>query len=286
MAIFISYSHGDKGFVDRLATELVLKRIHVFVDRWEMNVGDSITAKIEKAITDASFLIVVLSKKSVESNWCKREITSGLLLELERKRVVVLPVLIEDCDIPLFLRDKMYADFRKNFNEGLDQILTSVAKLNKEESGRLEANDWYYTDFATNWGKRGEYFEFTIDVVEFSIAPDAPYTILINIVVIGNKAATERYDIHAKIGKPWLMKNMILMLFAESEELTSMNAHLLKDQIFTTEFSIKESKTDISFRAFVTIKRLGITDGKDKLYYFGKIFNLLWEDAKVEMKNM
>jgi len=39
--------------------------------------------------------------------------------ELDEKRVVVLPVIVEECDIPLFLREKMYADLRTNFNTGL-----------------------------------------------------------------------------------------------------------------------------------------------------------------------
>jgi len=36
MSIFISYSHKEKDFVDKLALILVEKRLKVFVDRWEM----------------------------------------------------------------------------------------------------------------------------------------------------------------------------------------------------------------------------------------------------------
>ena len=107
MSIFISYSHKDSDFVDKLGTALVLNQIRVYIDRWEMNVGDSITERVSSAITEASFLIVVLSKHSVESPWCKREINTGLMLELEKRRVVVLPILLEDCGIPLFLQDKL-----------------------------------------------------------------------------------------------------------------------------------------------------------------------------------
>ena len=47
--IFISYSHKVKDFVDKLALILVDKRIKVFIDRWEMKLGDSITNKIQDA---------------------------------------------------------------------------------------------------------------------------------------------------------------------------------------------------------------------------------------------
>ncbi len=48
---------------------------------------------------------------------------AGLALELEKRDVFVLPILIEHCSIPLFLKDKKYADFTKGFQHGLDELL-------------------------------------------------------------------------------------------------------------------------------------------------------------------
>lgn len=280
MAIFISYSHADKDFVDKLAISLAGKRIPVFVDRWEMKVGESITNKIQKAITEASFLIVVLSKNSIKSDWCNREITSGLLLELELKRVVILPVLLEDCEIPLFLRDKYFADFRTNFNSGLNSILESVASLGSENNGRISENENLFTDYTTSCGLRGEYFEFQIDVVEFSTFQTDQHTILTSVIFVGNKVATDRFKLQLQAGNAWLMPYTILMLCSEDKRLSGFNAHLIHDQHFQTTFELGDTKNNISFRAYVTIKRLGLTDGKDKLYYFGNIFDKLWKDAK------
>lgn len=135
MPIFISHSHQDKDFVDVLATNLIQRRQHVWVDRWELKVGDSLINRIQSAITTASALIVVLSKASVASEWCKKELSAGLIRELEERRVIVLPLLLEDCDIPLFLRDKMYADFRKDFDAGLNEIQKTVASLSSHRGG-------------------------------------------------------------------------------------------------------------------------------------------------------
>ena len=68
---------------------------------------------MQQAIQDSSALLVVLSKASVASEWCRKELNAGLMRELDEKRVVVLPLLVDDCEIPLFLREKMYADFSK-----------------------------------------------------------------------------------------------------------------------------------------------------------------------------
>jgi hypothetical protein len=284
MSIFISHSHKDKGFVDKLATKLVVDRIPVFVDRWEMNIGDSITNKIEAAITSSSFLIVILSKNSVQSDWCKREITSALMMELEKKRVMLLPLLIEDCEIPLFLRDKYYADFRKGFDIGYKKVKQSVSRLSNDEIGRIEKDIETYSDFAINWGKRGEYFELMIDVVEFSTNLDSPFTILTNIVFVGNKAATDKYNEYLIQDKEWLMKSIVIMLCGENKKFTDANAYIFEDKPFETTIQISDPTSGISFNGFVTVKRLGSSDKKDKVYYFGRIFERLWDDEKNSQK--
>jgi hypothetical protein len=94
LAIFISYSHADADFVARLGIGLVQHNVHVLVDKWELNVGDSILNWVQRAIKESGALLVVLSKSSVASNWCNKELNAGLMRELEENRVLVLPVLI------------------------------------------------------------------------------------------------------------------------------------------------------------------------------------------------
>lgn len=277
--IFISYSHRDKEFVDKLALILIDKRIRVFVDRWEMKLGDSITNKVQDAISDASFLMIILSKNSVESDWCKREITSALMLELERKRIVLLPILIEDCEIPLFLRDKYYADFRTSFDDGLKTVLESLATMNNVDAGRLDSINFpeSLSDYAINWGIRGVNFELNIDVVEYSIDENRPFTVLTNIIFTGNRNATQRFLNQQVAGQEELMKSTVLMLCAESD-FKNDNAYLFDTKPYETILRLGDVKNDIIFTGNVRVKKLGPSDGKDKLYYYGRIFERIWED--------
>jgi TIR domain-containing protein len=57
MPFFIGYSDKDESFVDRLAAQLAFRRRNVWVDRWELKIGDSILNRIQKALTEASGLI-------------------------------------------------------------------------------------------------------------------------------------------------------------------------------------------------------------------------------------
>jgi len=151
MPIFISYSHTDRDFADRLAVQLVEHKVNVWMDRWELKVGDSLISRIQEAIVGASALLVILSKASVQSEWCKKELNVGLVRELSEKRVVVLPLVVDDCEMPLFLRDKMYADFRTDFDHGLSSVLVALGPITTENQGRIEAPEWH-TDWAIDWG--------------------------------------------------------------------------------------------------------------------------------------
>jgi hypothetical protein len=68
------------------------------MDRWEMNIGDSLIDKIQNAITESSAILVILSKRSVASEWCKKELNSGLMRELAEREVLLLPCVIDDCE--------------------------------------------------------------------------------------------------------------------------------------------------------------------------------------------
>ncbi|MDB5888807.1 MAG: hypothetical protein JWM03_1679, partial [Rhodocyclales bacterium] len=140
--VFLSYSHADRPIVARLASDLRALGVTVWWDKWELKVGDSLTSKIQDGIHGAAYLCIVLSPSSVRSAWVKRELTAGLVRELEDKRVFVLPLLAEHCDIPLFLRDKLYADFTDSYEEGFATLLERVApRLDPELCASLSSAD-------------------------------------------------------------------------------------------------------------------------------------------------
>lgn len=125
--VFLSHTSSDKPFVSRLAADLASRDVDVWFDQWEMRVGDSLVDRIQGAIQDSGYLAIVLSPKSVESAWVRRELNAALAQELERREVFILPVLAKDCPIPLFLRDKLYADFRSSYLDGLSAVLRTVS---------------------------------------------------------------------------------------------------------------------------------------------------------------
>lgn len=109
--IFISYSHQDKEFVDRLVQDLQNSGVSIWVDSAEIKLGDSLIDKISEGIDKMEYLAVVLSPDSVNSSWVKKEVEVAMNQEIRGKKIKVLPLLHRECEIPNFLQDKKYADF-------------------------------------------------------------------------------------------------------------------------------------------------------------------------------
>lgn len=260
MPVFISYSHTDKDFVDRLAGNLVARKAQVWVDRWELNLGDSIINKVQEAIEKASALLVVLSKSSVASEWCKKEFTAGLLRELEEKRIVVLPVLLEDCEVPLFLRDKLYADFRKDFDDGLRVVFESIAKVTSTVRSRITDPE-FHTDWAVDWGDLDGKFSLRITLVEQS--RNYPFSVLTEVILIANEAAKSRYAETLRLGLDWFGRNVILEALAEFAEKTDLRI-LFYDQFPKhRSATLKDKYSDKAYEVFITSRWLGEDTGRD-----------------------
>lgn len=124
--IFISYTSDDRDFARTLAVELKEAELNPWLDEWEIRVGDPIIQKVSSGLKKTSLLILILSKKSIQSKWVENEWQAKYWEEISKKKVYVLPVLLEPCEIPVLLKQKKYADFTKDYNEGLESLLYAI----------------------------------------------------------------------------------------------------------------------------------------------------------------
>ena len=131
-SIFLSHTSIDKPFVEKLAKDLKSLGINVWFDKWEIKVGESITWKIEEGIRENEMLGIILSPEALESEWVKTELSSAWVKQMNVKKIVVLPILLRDCNIPLFLSDRLYADFRTNYDDGFSSLAHSLGVKNDE----------------------------------------------------------------------------------------------------------------------------------------------------------
>jgi len=121
--IFISHSSRDKKNVRRLAEDLISHGLEVWLDEWEIKVGDSIIQKIQLGLADCDYIAVWLTGQAVQSHWVEREWQAKYHEEVIKKKIIILPLLAETCEIPILLSDKKYADFRNDYTNGIKDLL-------------------------------------------------------------------------------------------------------------------------------------------------------------------
>lgn len=131
MQIFLSHNSNDKPVVETIGKWLIDKGYTVWLDKWCMIPGDSLIEKIGEGIESSDKLVVFLSENSVDANWVKKEVATGLVLELAEDKGLgskfVIPALLKPCKIPIMLRDKIYANFTdKSFDTACEELLNGI----------------------------------------------------------------------------------------------------------------------------------------------------------------
>ena len=94
-----------------MAADLERDGCDVWVDDVKLHIGDSIPEKVHDAIQGSHFVVAVLSRISVCRPWVREELRAAVAASVEKGERFVLPCVIEACDVPSYLRDKVYADF-------------------------------------------------------------------------------------------------------------------------------------------------------------------------------
>ncbi|WP_372056663.1 toll/interleukin-1 receptor domain-containing protein [Tistrella mobilis] len=121
--VFISHASEDKPFVLRLAVGLLAKGIPVWLDKWSITLGDSLLDAIYDGLERSGFVVVVVSDAAIRSGWVNRELNAALAREEQTGRRFVIPIRIDDTNMPLKVADRLYANFAtRGFSEALEDL--------------------------------------------------------------------------------------------------------------------------------------------------------------------
>jgi len=135
MKVFLSHSSADKELARRLAHDLESANVDVWLDQWEIRIGDEFVQKIEQGLDEVEFVIVLLTRASVASEWVDREWRRKVQHEAQHQRIAVVPVRGEPCEIPDFLAQRSHADISGgSYPMGLAHLLT-ILRYHANEAG-------------------------------------------------------------------------------------------------------------------------------------------------------
>jgi hypothetical protein len=121
--VFLSHATHDDQFVEFLKERLEIGGdLECWVDQYEIDFGDNFVSKINDGLEQCRAVLLVLSAKAVESDWCRKEWTYAL------NEGKLIPVLYEECRIPALLKTVVYCDMRANRLEQAAKLKASLLK--------------------------------------------------------------------------------------------------------------------------------------------------------------
>lgn len=146
--LFLCHSSLDKSWVERLAGDIEAeewngRKLTVFLDKWDIDIGDNIVAKINAALAGSRFVGIVMSPEMLGSAWCEAEFSSVLYQDPTNRLKRLVPLRRRDVhlstkerlQVPPLLGPLNYLDFRndKDYRKSLARLL---AKLRGEPAPR------------------------------------------------------------------------------------------------------------------------------------------------------
>lgn len=133
MRIFISHSHRDKAAVERIAERLKADGHDVWIDSQRLLPGDNILQKIEQGLAAADALIVVVSANSFRSQWVQHEFSAIAFQQISTREQRVIPVRIDQSEVPSYLASRLYIDLSEDFDAGLETLSAALLRIDSQE---------------------------------------------------------------------------------------------------------------------------------------------------------
>jgi hypothetical protein len=130
--VFVAHSSADKATVVRpLAAALQAQGLKVWVDEFELTVGDHLRRKIDEGLRQSKYGVVILSPDFFESEWSQAELDGLAQLEVDGRKVI-LPVLHRMSIAEVRARSAMLADrLAVPWSDGGDNVVKRLLRAMK-----------------------------------------------------------------------------------------------------------------------------------------------------------
>ena len=144
---FISFSYSDHAFASRLHARLNDAGVRVWFSPKDIRGGEKLIDQVSGAIQSHDRLLLILSKKSMQSEWVKTEIRRALLAEGKTERRKIFPIRLCSMealrdwtcfdadtgnDMAVRIREYFIPDFsgwrnREDFARGFSRLLADLS---------------------------------------------------------------------------------------------------------------------------------------------------------------
>lgn len=126
--IFISHSSKDNEFVGKLSHDLLVNGIPIWLDAYELTLGDSLYDKIFSGIKESNYIIVVISENYNTTIWTSKEFRAILSKEDKDNTKYLIPIKIDNSEVPLEIADRLYQNFENEYRDSIKHLVRFFKK--------------------------------------------------------------------------------------------------------------------------------------------------------------
>lgn len=127
--IFLSYSYADKQKAMLLDSRLQNIGFDIITDYKDISYGNKIFDEVKYLFQSSDFVLVLLSKSLFQSEYFHFEYTQEFFQETRQRKITVIPVLIEKCNIPSDFLEYEIFNLTTDFDKGIDKLLRRIKTI-------------------------------------------------------------------------------------------------------------------------------------------------------------
>ena len=183
-----------------------------------------------------------------------------MIRELEEKSVLLIPIVIDDCEIPLFLREKLYIDFRTSKDEAFALLLRSLERVSNPAQARAETPS-YHIDWSMSIISQDDDFGVEWNFVDHGVS--LPYVVLTQVVFFPTGVMQGVFcELLSDTDKFMFISECMEEILNEEQEMRFM---ITSAKPVRRTIVYKDSRNDGRMNVMITARRMGQDTGMDTI---------------------
>lgn len=140
--IFISYAERDTEVANSILDRLRQAGFEPWNTPIESDSVNSLKSAIRNRIDSSDYIVILISQAALNSAWVQYEMEQAVSKEWSQREIMVLPIKIEQCKLPSFLKKFQWLDLSENFEIGLEKMIVLLEMALKIDLRKLNENNF------------------------------------------------------------------------------------------------------------------------------------------------
>jgi hypothetical protein len=223
-----------------------------------------------------------VSRNALESKWVHKELEEALATPAVRGGLAIVPLLIDDCEIPPEIADRLAADFRQDFDTGLNQLMAVVGtRYNVDVGGRFQPGDSgdspYFTEYGLDEERGPGKYRLQLDVISSDL--ETQHSVLSQFVFAGARPdAMESLGLAPEVSVKDVLLRTCAEDFAERKALITIKSGEPKKARFTIHGTDDKPSINVDMR----VVWLGMPTRGVQILDIGGLFEQIVADRSTE----